>query len=64
MWEILTKTCFSTQSEPHRAELCFSIFLKHFLGNSHRASLFHHSERSTELRRKFVFLSMFEKGKS
>ena len=40
MREILTKTCFSPQSEPHTAKLYFSVVLKHFLGNSQRTSLF------------------------
>ena len=66
MREILTKTCFSPQSEQHRAKLCFSIVLKHFFGNLQRTSLFSQkvsiSERSIEKLRKFVFLKMFEKG--
>ena len=33
MGEILIKTCFSTQSEPHTAKLCFSVVLKHFVEN-------------------------------
>ena len=37
--EILTKTCFSPQSEPHRDKLCFSVALKHLWGNSQRISL-------------------------
>ncbi len=68
MGEILTKTCFSPQSEPHTAKLCFSVVLKHFQGNSQRTSLFSQksdiSERSIEILRKFVFLNMLEKGKS
>ena len=65
MREILTKTCFSPQSEPHTAELCFSVVLKHF-GEIHRELRFlvkkvTISERSTEKLRKFVFLNMFEK---
>ena len=40
MGEILTKTCFSLQSEPHTAKLCFSVVLKHFLENLQRTSLF------------------------
>ena len=60
MGEILTNTCFSPQSEPHRAKLCFSVVLKHFRGNSQRTSLFNQnmaiSEMSTALLRKFVFL--------
>ena len=38
--QILTKTCFSPQSEPHTAKLCFSVVLKHFRGNWQRTSLF------------------------
>ena len=67
MREILTKTFFSPQSEPHTAKLCFSVVLKHFWGNSHRELVFLDKkvtilERSTELLRKFVYLNMFEKG--
>ena len=40
MGEILIKMCFSPQSEPHTAKLCFSIVLKYILGNSQRNSLF------------------------
>ena len=40
MGEILTKTSFSPQSEPHTAKLCSSVVLKHFGGNSQRTSLF------------------------
>ena len=40
MGGILTKTCFSPQSDPHTAKLCFSVDLKHFFGNSERSSLF------------------------
>ena len=47
-------------------KLCFSVVLKHFLGNSQRTSLFIPNmtilERSTEKPRKFVFLYVFEKG--
>ena len=38
--KILTKTCFSPQSEPHTAKLCFYVVLKHFWGNAQRTSLF------------------------
>ena len=38
--EILTKTSFSPQSEPHTTKLCSSVVLKHFGGNSQRTSLF------------------------
>ncbi len=68
MGEILTKTCFSPQSEPHTAKLCFSVVLKNFWEISQRTSLFRQnmaiSERSTEILRKFVFLDMCEKGKT
>ncbi len=68
MGGILTKTCFSPQSEPHTAKQCFSVVLKHCLGNSQRTSLFVKkvtiSERRTEILRKFVFLNIFEKLKS
>ena len=68
MGEILINTCFSTQSEPHTAKLCFSVVLKHIWINSERTTLFGqkivNSERSTEILRKFVFLNMFEKGNS
>ncbi len=66
MGEILTKTCFSPQRDPHAAKLYFSVVLMHFGGNSQRTSLFSQksaiSERSTEILRKFAFLNMFEKG--
>ncbi len=38
--EILTKNCFSPQSEPHTAKVCFSVVLKGFGVNSQRTSLF------------------------
>ena len=65
MREILTKTCFSPQSELLTAKLCISLVLKHFWGNSQRSSLFSQkrlSEKSTEIFRKFVFLNKFENG--
>ncbi len=49
MGEILTKTKFSPQSEPHTAKLCFSVILKHFQGNSQRTSLF--SQKRVYLRK-------------
>ena len=61
------KKCFSPVSEPHTAKLCFSVVLKHFLGNSQRTSLF--SPKIDYLRKeprntqKFFFLNKFEKGK-
>ena len=66
MGEILTKTYFSPQSEPHTAKLFFFVVLKHFGGNSQRTSLFIKrgtvAENSNEILRKFVFLNIFEKG--
>ena len=57
-----TKTCFSPQSEPHTAKLCFSVVLEH-LGEIHREFLFllkkvTISEKCTEILRKVVFLNM------
>ena len=64
----INKNCFSPQSEPHTAKLCYSVVLKHFWENSLRTSLFSQkvtiSERSTEILRRFFFLNMFKKGKS
>ncbi len=55
MGEILTKTCFSPQGEPHTDIIGFSVVLKHFGGNSHRTSFLFQkvtiSERSTEILR-------------
>ena len=67
MWDMLIKPCFSPQSEPHTAKLCFSVVLRHFCGNSQRTSLYGKkkmviSERSTIILRKLVFLNIFEKG--
>ncbi len=66
MGGILTKTCFSPQSDPQTAKLCVSVVLKHFRGNLQRTSLFSQkmtiSEKSTEIIRKVVFLNKFEKG--
>ncbi len=64
MGEILTKTCFSPQTEQHTAKLCFSVILA-FLGKF-RELLFlvqkwAISERSTEILRKLFFLNMFER---
>ncbi len=69
MGEILTKSCFSPQSRPHRVKLCFFFFFWSIFGKIHRELVFlvkklTISERSTEMLRKFVFLKMFEKGKS
>ena len=49
MGGILTKTCYSTQVEPHTAKLCFSVSLKHFGGNSQKNSLF--GQKSDYLRK-------------
>ena len=61
----INKNCFSAQSEPHTAKLCFSVVMKHFRGNSEVSSLFSKkmniSERWTEKLRKLVLLNMFEK---
>ena len=52
--------------KPHTAKLCLSVVLKHFW-EIHRELFFLDikvtiSETSTEILRKFVFLTMFEKG--
>ena len=65
MGEILTKTCFSLQSEPHTAKL-YLWFLSIF-EEIYRELLFlvknmAISERSSDILRKFAFLNMFEKG--
>ena len=62
----ITKKYFSSQCEPHRAKLCFSVVFKNFL-EIHRELLFlvrkvTISEKNTEIFRKFVFYYMFEKG--
>ena len=49
MGEIITKSCFSSQSEPHTAKLCFSVVLKHFCGYSQKSSLF--SQKSDYVRK-------------
>ena len=59
---------FISQSEPHTAKLCLSVVLKTF-GEIHRELFFLDikvtiSETSTEILRKFLFLTMFEWGKS
>ena len=40
MGKLLTKTCFSLQSETHTAKLWFSAVLNHFWGNSQKTSRF------------------------
>ena len=64
MGTTINKNCFSFQSEPHTAKLCFSVVLKHF-AEIHRQILFlvqkvTFSEKRTEKLTKFVFLNMFE----
>ena len=65
--EILTKTCFSTQSEPHTVKICFSVVLKLFL-EIHRELLFlvkkmAISERSTEYSQSLFFSTCLKRGK-
>ena len=64
---MLTKK-ISPQRETDTSKLCLSVVLKYFWGNSQRPSLFNQksdiSETSTEIHRKLVFLTMFERGKS
>ena len=61
------KKCFSPQSEQHTAKLYLSVVLKHFWSNSLRTFFLNikvtKSETSTEILRKFVFLTMFERDK-
>ncbi len=68
MGGILTKTCFSPQSEPRIAKLCFSVVLKHLGGNSQKILFLVQkvtiSEKSSEILRKFVLLIKFEKGQN
>ncbi len=52
MGEILKKSYFSPQCEPHIAKLCFSVVLKHFRGNSQRTSLF--SPKNDYLRKEHI----------
>ena len=65
--QILKKKCFSPQSEPYTAKLCFSFVFKNFWGNSQRTSIFRpkndYLRKEHWIVRKFVFLNMFEKGK-
>ena len=58
------KNCFSPINEPHTAKLCLSVVLKHFW-EIHRELFFFDikvkiSETSTDILRKFVFLTIFE----
>ena len=66
--ENINKNCFSPKSEPHTAKLRLSVVLKIF-GEIYRELFFLDiivtvSEKSTEILKKFVFLTMFERGKS
>ena len=54
MVEILIKTSFSPQSEPHRAKLCYSVVLKHYWGNSQRTSLFSQKKQSQKETQKYT----------
>ena len=62
------KNYFSSQNATHRAKLCFSVALKLFGGNSLKTSLFSQKSdtlrKSSEILRKLVFLTNFEKGQS
>ena len=62
------KNYFSPQNAPHTAKLCFSLALKHFWGISLKTSLFNQKSdylrKISEILRKFVFLTNFEKGQS
>ena len=67
MGEILTKTCFSPESEQHRTKPWSSVVMKNFGGNSQGTSLFSTKNtisEGTETLRKFVILNIFGKGKS
>ena len=68
MGEILTKTCFSPQSEPHTATLCFSVFWS-ILGETHRKLLFWSKwrlsqERAQKYSKSWFFLRILKWGKS
>ena len=63
--ENINKNCFSPQIEPHSAKLCLSVVWTIF-GEIHRELFFlvnkvTFSETTTDILRKFVFLTMFEK---
>ena len=66
--QILTKNCFSPQSEPQTDKLYFSVVLKHFFENSQRTSLFSQklviSERSMKNSESWFFLTCLKSGKS
>ena len=62
----INKNCFSPKTEPHTAKLCLSVVLM-LLGEIHRGLFFLDtkvtlSKKITEILRKFVFLTMSEKG--
>ena len=57
---IINKDCFSPQSEPHTAKLCFSVVFKHFCWNSPRNYLF--SQKSDYLRKEHW--NSLKRGKS
>ena len=64
----INKNSFTPQSEPHTTKLCLSVVFKHF-GEIHRELFFLDikvtiSQSSTEILRKFVFLTRYERGKS
>ena len=64
----INKKKFSPQSEPHTAKLCLSVVLR-ILGEIQRELFFLDikvtiSETSTEIRRNYVFLTLFDRGKS
>ena len=66
--EILTKTVFFAKVSLVQLNYAFLLF-EAFFGEIHREVLYlvkkvTISERSTEILRNFVFLNMFEKGKS
>ena len=67
-WININENWFSPQSEPHTAKLYLSVVLKHFFKNSKKKYFFDTkltlSKMITEIFRKFVFLTIFEKGKS
>ena len=62
----INKNFFSPQTEPHTVKLYLSVVLKHFLGKfienfSFLDTKVTLSKKITEILRKFVFLTMFEK---
>ena len=68
MREILTKTCFSPQSEPLTAKLCFSVVLKQFGGNSQRiiflVKKWLSQKRAQKHSERLFFLTCLKRGKS